>query len=32
MVKFDKIYGKNDENIEGVFVHKKQALMKISRP
>lgn len=21
-VKFDKIYGKNDENIEGVFVHK----------
>jgi lipopolysaccharide export system permease protein len=31
MVKFDKIYGKNDENIEGVFVHKKQALMKISR-
>ncbi|NPA08183.1 MAG: YjgP/YjgQ family permease [Chlorobi bacterium] len=23
MVKFDKIYGKNDENIEGVFVHKK---------
>lgn len=23
MVKFDKITGKNDENIEGVFVHKK---------
>ncbi len=23
MVKFDKIYGENGENIEGVFVHKK---------
>ncbi|WP_294324620.1 LptF/LptG family permease [uncultured Chryseobacterium sp.] len=23
MVKFDKLSGKNDENIEGVFVHKK---------
>lgn len=23
MVKFDKIYGENEENIEGVFVHRK---------
>ncbi|MEY8760059.1 LptF/LptG family permease [Chryseobacterium tongliaoense] len=23
MVKFDKIYGENDENIEGIFVHRK---------
>jgi lipopolysaccharide export system permease protein len=28
MVKFDKIYGENGENIEGVFVHKKPTLMK----
>ncbi|MCW3162278.1 LptF/LptG family permease [Chryseobacterium oryctis] len=25
MVKFDKIYGENGENIEGVFVHKKSS-------
>lgn len=30
MVKFDKIYGDNGENIDGVFIHKKQTHTKTS--
>ncbi|MGL6128966.1 permease [Chryseobacterium artocarpi] len=31
MVKFDKIYGENGENIEGVFVHRKASIYENQR-